>query len=346
MSGSSLDGVDIALVGFQDKKWGIQKAKTYQLPEALKISLRSSTHQRAIELAHTESSFSNFISDCLIEFITADKKVDVIGIHGHTILHLPEIETSWQLLNGGMVAAKCELPVVSDFRNQDMALGGQGTPMAVIADRDLFAGHDYYLNLGGIVNISEDKNGQWIAYDICPCNQVLNHFSSKVGMEYDKDGILSSQGNISSDLLHQLSADGFYIQAPPKSIDNSWVRDKVIKLVESYKLSTEDILRTVIEFISNQISKTISRDNSSLYVTGGGAKNKFLIKTLQEKLSGKKTTVFVPDETIIDYKEAVLIAYCAVLRIHAQPNFMAKVSGASSNAIGGALYLPPSKAPI
>lgn len=343
MSGSSLDGIDIAMVDFQKKKWEILEAKTYGLPPSLVTLLQATPAQNAIELAHTESVYSNFISDCLRKFLPTDTKIDVAGVHGHTILHLPEIETSWQLLNGGLVAAKSGLPIVCDFRNQDMALGGQGTPMAVIADRDLFIGHDYYLNLGGIANISETHNDGWIAYDICPCNQMLNHFSNKIGLEYDVDGILASQGSVSAELLDKLCSDHFYLESPPKSIDNSWVKDKVIKLAETYKLKTEDSLRTIIEFISIQISNSIKTKSKSLYVTGGGAKNKFLIEIISEKLNSKDINIVIPEETIIDYKEAILIAYCATLRINSQPNFIGSVSGATNNAIGGALYLPTSK---
>jgi len=250
MSGSSLDGIDLALVSFEKDRWHLEKFKAYDLPTDLKQALRSTPSVSAIELAHTEASYTDFMITCLKEF---DVEAEAIGIHGHTILHLPEIQTSWQLVNAGKIAAQLNLPTVSDFRNQDMALGGQGTPMAVIADRDLFPGYDHYINLGGIANLSiNDKDG-WLAYDVGPCNQLLNHYSSFNDIAYDKDGTLARSGQPNEQLLEQFKAEPYYKLPPPKSLDNNWIKETYLQN-SHHGIPVADCLRTAVTFITDELA--------------------------------------------------------------------------------------------
>ena len=339
MSGSSLDGLDIVLIDFQDKNWSLLKSDTISLPTDLAKSLATICDQTAIELAHTQAAYSSFLSTALKTFMEGYSNIAVVGIHGHTVLHLPEIKTSWQLLNGGQVAAEINVPVVCDFRNQDMALGGQGTPMAVIADRDLYPGYDYYINLGGIANISYYDGKQWVAYDICPCNQVLNYFSSTMGLPYDNKGNIAKSGRINTKLLTTLNSTAFFHQAPPKSLDNSWIRNDFIKIVADNELSIPDSLRTCTECIALQIAESIVTPNAKILVTGGGSKNSYLIQLMKTQLVNKNSDIIIPDLQTVDYKEAILIAYCALLRLNKEVNFITSATGASQAVIGGALYL-------
>jgi len=340
MSGSSLDGLDIALVAFDSGGWKLEAYKTMPLPDNLVLSLKSIAEHKARELAQTEASYSAFMSRALATFTKDKGAITAIGVHGHTILHLPEIKTSWQLLNGGRLAAELNLPIVCDFRNQDMALGGQGTPMAVIADRDLYPGYDYYFNLGGIANVSYQSEGTWTAYDVCPCNQLLNHYSQKIGQQYDQDGLLAQSGAIDPELISTLNATAYFHQSPPKSLDNSWIREYFIKKAESHELSVADSLRTLTECIVQQLTHIIKEPHSKILMTGGGSKNTFLIQLLTDRLSGMQVDIVIPEADTIDYKEAILIAYCTKLRLERQANFIASATGASANSIGGAVYLP------
>lgn len=341
MSGSSLDGIDIVLTSFDRSAWQLDSSETIPLPSELKHRLKTSIDQSALELAKTESLFSKFVADCLTQFI-GSSKVDLVGIHGHTVLHLPEISTSWQLLNGGMIAALTNLPVVCDFRNQDLALGGQGTPMAVIADRDLYPGHDYYINLGGIANISYRSKGKWMAYDLCACNQLLNYFSQQAGQEYDRGGLLAQAGTINTELLNLLLNEAYILAPPPKSLDNSYIQSYLIDKIEKHQLDNTGYLRTIVEFIAEVIFNSTANQPGSLFLSGGGSKNEFLTTTLKKKISTKQQSVFMPDEKTIDYKEAILIAYCSYLRVQEKVNFISEATGAKNDVIGGAVYLPPS----
>ncbi len=346
MSGSSLDGLDLAIVDFdiddsvQLKDWKLLKSKTVELPEELKQSLSQLIESTAITIAYTNASFSKFIADSILDFkaeIDIESPI-IVGVHGHTVAHFPEEGISWQLLNGGYICAKIGLPVVCDFRNQDIAYGGQGTPMAVLADRDLFRGYDYYINLGGIANVSYLTHGNWMAYDLFPCNQVLNHYAAMLGHVYDRDGEISALGNVNQALLNQMLSDSYITQAAPKSIDNTWVRNHWIKMMDDYNLSPADCLRTQVEFMTIDIVNTISRAGSKVLITGGGAHNKYFVNLLKTKLPTAEFSI--SDRQLIDYKEAILIAYAAVLRWQSQPNFIANATGASRNSIGGAVYLP------
>ncbi len=343
MSGSSLDGIDICCVSFDpsDWTWSLESGITVNLPEHIKLGLSEIISATPWILTELDSKYSQFIAESLLTFMALNDVVpDVIGIHGHTILHSPKWNRSWQLVNGGMVASLCKTPVVCDFRNQDMALGGQGTPMAVIADRDLFPGYDSYINLGGIANISGHHKGKWMAYDLCPCNQLLNYYSQLLGKPYDSEGRFARDGSINSQLLSELLSDNYLSSPAPKSIDNTWIKDIVIPAINKHNLTYTDILRTLVEYIVSVIYDNISKKPSSVLVTGGGAYNTFMQELLRSKSSAYNIKIIIPDQEIIDFKEAILIAYCAALRLMKKPNFVSSATGASSDVIGGALYLP------
>lgn len=340
MSGSSLDGIDIVLTSFEGSDWTLLSSQAYPITSLLKNRLQNTVQQTAFELAKTESLYSEFVAECINAFNT-DGIADLAGIHGHTVLHLPEINTSWQLLNGGMVASLTKLPIVCDFRNQDMALGGQGTPMAVIADRNLYPGHQYYINLGGIANISYKENERWVAYDLCACNQLLNYYSQKLDKEYDHGGAMAKAGKLNQDLLKLLMKDDYLKKTPPKSLDNSYIQKDLISKLEQLELEPLDYLRTITEFLSKVIASSITGSAGSLFITGGGSKNDYLIELIKGKLASKNIAAHLPAEETVDYKEAILIAYCAYLRMRGHNNFISEATGASSDVSGGALYLPP-----
>lgn len=341
MSGSSLDGLDVASVIFDHKSnlcWEMEYSETFTIPEDLKGQLRNILSKNAMEISHTESMYSHFVGQCVNEVKTKlDKPVDYLSIHGHTLLHLTEIGTSWQLLNGGSVAAQCQTDVICDFRNSDMRLGGQGTPMAVIADRDLFEGYDFFINLGGIANISYVKDGKWRAYDFAPCNQVNDYYAQKQGFSFDKNGIIAASGHVNKKLLHALLDHPFIKKKQPKSLDNSWIKEVWLPLMDANELSVEDTLCTYSAFLAETIKKETSFKNGKILLTGGGAKNKYFIKILESLLSHEYECV-IPSEEIIDFKESILMAYMAYLRVSKQPNFIGSATGAHRDTIGGAWY--------
>ena len=346
MSGSSLDGIDIALVSFDDNvptSWQLVAYRTYSVPEEIAQALRSITKLHAHEIAAIESQYSKFIADCILSFSLVHQQApDFISIHGHTVLHLPEQQTSWQLLNGGYIAAICNKTVICDFRSSDMALGGQGTPMAVLADKDLFQGFDYYINLGGIANISYKDGNNWLAFDLFPFNQVLNHFANQKNKKFDEDGGLAIQGKINDAVLSFLLEHDYISKQHPKSLDNKELKELWIDPLNLFNIKPEDVLRTYNEF-TVIVFRTILAQGSSVFLSGGGAKNKYFISMLKGKASEKNIEINIPNPEIVDYKEAILIAYAGYKRLKGEPNFIASATGATNNAIGGAVYLPPLK---
>ena len=342
MSGSSLDGIDMALVSFEQHplRWKVLKSSTLPLSSKLR-ELLANGHLKTVEaLMDTEYQFTQYLASGITQFaqsIDREHTVELIGVHGHTLWHKPLLSRSWQLLNGGMLAELSGCSVVCDFRNQDMALGGQGAPMAIIADRDLFPGYDAYLNLGGIANISSN-NIAYTAYDLCPCNQMLNSLANELGLPYDDKGQIASEGTVSRELLDYLKSDAYLNLSPPKSLDNGHSRKILNKIAQQFELSTSDKLRTVVEFIAEVIANADYKSNSKMLVTGGGAYNHFLMKRLKELLHPKSVEIVIPEPTIIDNKEAILIAYAAYLRYLGQPNFISQATGAKADVIGGALY--------
>jgi len=337
MSGSSLDGLDIVAVEFSEERgvnWNIIAYYTYSITEEMTMRLTDALNLKVCEMMELQSEYSQLLCEIIQSFVTENKLApSYIAIHGHTLVHSPEYKSSWQLLNGGLVAASLSCPVICDFRNQDMALGGQGTPMAVLADRDLYPGYDYYINLGGIANCSYINSNKWVAYDLFPFNQVLNAFAQKLGHPYDRNGFLSSRGIVNAKLLHTLNNEA-YVNAPyPKSIDNTWVKEYWMQKLNNSDASEYDVMRTYIEFAAEQISYLVDSDSKILW-TGGGAHHLLFM----EVLASKKAYNMIPDKQIVDSKESVLIAYAGYLRWHRQPNFVSSATGATRDVIGGAVY--------
>jgi len=346
MSGSSLDGIDVALVDFSlngEIKWTLKSSQTFPISSELREMLFHIMEKIPDKVVETETLFSLKIAQCINQFLETNNiqsaSIDGCAVHGHTVLHYPDRKVSWQLLNAGLVAELTGTTIISDFRNQDIALGGQGTPMAVIADRDLFGGHDVYFNLGGIANVSYKKANEWMAYDLCACNQVLNYYANKEGLTYDEDGRLAQQGKVDQEVLGDWLDYEFFNIDGPKSIDNQWIKTKWIKLIENSKLSNLDSLRTYVELICHLMVKLIQAQHQSIFITGGGAHNTFLINRLRE-LSPNHVKIQLPKKEIIDFKESILMAFVGSLRLQSKPNFVSSATGASNDSIGGAVYLP------
>jgi anhydro-N-acetylmuramic acid kinase len=201
------------------------------------------------------------------------------------------------------------------------------------------------LNIGGIANISFQNNGSYIAFDVCPANKVLNSLAAKIGKEYDAGGAMASIGNVHTGLLNKLNELSYYQQSPPKSLDNSFGNDEVYPLIRSFALTHNDSLRTYVEHIVVQIKNAITKNyqlptgNRQLLVTGGGAFNSFLVNRLKEELQLINVEIMVADEQIVNFKEAVIMAFIGVLRWRQEYTTLSSVTGAKRNSIGGAVWI-------
>jgi len=342
MSGTSLDGVDIASCHFLklDGKWKytIDKAETIEYTSAWKkrLSVLKDLTARELALLHTE--YGRLLGNLVKNFIEKHKLTpDFVASHGHTIFHQPERQFTFQIGSGAEIAAISGKTVICDFRTTDVALGGQGAPLVPVGDELLFDEYDFCLNLGGFANISFKPENKRLAFDICPLNIVLNHLSGLLGLEYDKNGLVAASGKVDATLLDKLNHLEYYSKTAPKSLGVEWLEKYFLTLLADSVRSIPDQLRTVVEHCAVQISNSIqSPQHAQVLVTGGGTFNNFLMERISS-LAGNHQ-INIPDEKIINFKEALIFAFLGLLRILEQPNCLKSVTGASVDNIGGAVY--------
>jgi anhydro-N-acetylmuramic acid kinase len=351
MSGSSLDGLDIAFVQLEEirGKWtfDILKAECIEYTNELSERLRKAPGLNAIDYLRLHTEYGRYLGNVVNEFIQRhdiDHQVQMIASHGHTVLHEPHNGTSAQIGDGATIAAITGLPVVSDLRNMDVALGGQGAPIVPIGDKLLFGQYDYWLNIGGIANITVPNNGDALAYDICPANQILNGLAEKVGKDMDENGEMARAGKLQLDILSDLNDEAYYLQEPPKSLDNQQAKQLVFPILLKSDNEIKDLLRTAVQHIVDKIVEAVKKyptgkEQSALLVTGGGAMNTFMMEQLEAALKGTNTELYIPNEDTIKFKEAVVMALIGVLRWREETNVLATVTGASRDSIGGALWM-------
>jgi anhydro-N-acetylmuramic acid kinase len=351
MSGSSLDGIDITYVELTEKagNWNyeiIHAACVEYEPDWLtKLKTATELSGKDYQLLHSE--YGKYLGEKINHFIAKNElfhKVNLIASHGHTTFHFPEKHMTHQLGDGAAIAAETKLPVVSDLRALDIALGGQGAPIVPLGEKLLFPENKFFLNLGGIANVSVHEKNTVIAFDICPANRVLNILASQKGKEYDANGQIAKAGNINADLLNQLNALEYYFLPAPKSLANSFGTDIVFSLIKSFALSTEDAMRTYVEHICVQIKNSLqpyfsNSEIQKLLITGGGAFNTFLIDTLSVHLNEINFQVELPESEVVKYKEALIMALLGIRRWREQYTVLSSVTGATQNSIGGALWL-------
>lgn len=341
MSGTSLDGIDLAYITFKyEKKWifKIQKAETISYTNYWTNCLTNLVYQELDKLKIIDSEYTKYLSQIVNSFIKRNKILDVDAIcsHGHTALHQPQNRFTYQIGNQKEIAELTKHSVICDFRVQDVAYGGQGAPLVPIGDELLFSDYDCCLNLGGFANISFKDAFNRIAFDICPVNIVLNHYSKKIGFNFDANGHIASQGKVNLTLLKELNALGFYKLDYPKSLGLEWVNSELIPIVEKFQIKVEDILRTLIEHTAVQIALVINKKlNASVLISGGGAYNIFLIDRLKSMTSND---IIIPSNDIIEYKEALIFGFLGVLKLRGEVNCLASVTGASHDHSSGIIY--------
>jgi len=359
MSGSSLDGLDIAYCSFEVEKtasnqlvshnWNIIEAETIAFSEAWQARLAQLPTQTALILAKTHTYLGHYLGEMVDDFIQRYKiEPDFIASHGHTIFHEPKGRMTIQIGDGAAMAAVTGFPVISSFRNQDIAIDGEGAPVAPIVDKYLLTGHDFYLNLGGIANITSIQPAKIIAFDICPANQLLNFLANQINLEYDEGGQIAATGEVMPDLLKTINRADFYWKSYPKSLDNNWSKQAILSQLEDDKTLIPNQLCTLVEHIAHQIAfaikqvirkENIQKDNYSLLATGGGAFNVYLMERLQAKCREvANIEVVIPNPDIIQFKEAVLMAWMGVMRVENVPNVLKTVTGARRDSINGAIH--------
>jgi anhydro-N-acetylmuramic acid kinase len=340
MSGTSLDGLDLAICSFSysRNKWNYEllKSKTVTYSKELRKQLGNAPFLPGDELINLDNIFGTFIASRSKEFITkTGLPVELICSHGHTVFHQPEKGMTWQLGNGACIAAITGINTVSDFRRTDVALGGQGAPLVPAGDELLFSNYDYCLNLGGFANISFHSGNKRIAFDICPVNIIINLLAQQKGNLFDKDGMEGSSGIKDANLLKELNEISYYRMLPPKSLGREWVFHQFMPVLDGSDLPHADKMRTVYEHIATQIA-VITDQNKTILITGGGAHNKFLMGLIKQY---SKSNCFIPKNDLIDFKEAIIFAFLGLLRIRGEINCFASVTGAKRDSCCGVINL-------
>ncbi|MDR1950830.1 MAG: anhydro-N-acetylmuramic acid kinase [Bacteroidales bacterium] len=357
MSGTSLDGLDLAFCEFrfENSHWNYQLkvSETIEYTDALRNRLKNAVNFSGMELALLNSDYGHFLGQKIRQFIDKNQlDVDLVSVHGHTIFHQPEKQLTLQIGDGAAIASYLKCPVVTQFRNTDVALGGQGAPLVPIGDRLLFRRGGACsaltcLNLGGIANISFTENEKTTAFDICVCNMALNYLVSHKKWHthgctptFDENGNFAASGQINSELFAKLNNLNFLKKQPPKSLGFEWFDNELLPLLNACECSVEDKLRTVCEHIAKQISIVVNAQpnvsTKTMIITGGGAKNGFLISRIKHYCLCK---IEETHPNIIDFKEALIFGFLGVLRLRGEVNCLSDVTGAKHDNVGGCVYL-------
>jgi anhydro-N-acetylmuramic acid kinase len=349
MSGTSLDGLDLAYSLFTNSMgtWGYDLIHTATIPypRDLVKKLAISTQLSGLELKKLDLEVGRFIGQQVSAFISSHNlSPQLIGSHGHTIFHQPELGLTHQIGDGNSIHAHTGVPVVFDFRSLDMAYGGDGAPLVPIGDQVLFSEYDACLNLGGIANISfEDKNGLRKAFDIVPVNMVLNHLSQRLGLPYDENGKLAREGTLKQQLLDQWTELDYYQASHPKSLGYEWFEKHLLPTLKGLK--GPDLMHTYCIHAAQQINIAVRNNLNSekpikILVTGGGAYNGFFMECLRKNI--RPEIIWIkPRPQIIEFKEALIFAFLGVLRVRNEVNVLRSATGATQDSVGGILLGHP-----
>lgn len=341
MSGTSLDGVDIAYCTFSyDSGWTfkLEKGETVAYSSSWTTALKNAHTLSADKLFALDAAYGKYLGSLCNSFIKKNKIKDLhfIASHGHTIFHQPEKSFTYQIGNGNAVHAETSLPVIYDFRNLDVMHGGQGAPLVPVGDKLLFNEYDVCLNLGGIANLSLDHKKDRVAFDVCFLNMGLNYLSQKLKKKFDEGGKLASKGEINKTLFSKLNKIYSGLEKKRPSLGREIFENKFQPLLDDKRISTEDKLRTFTESAARQIVASVKKygRNKTVLCSGGGAFNSFLIYRMVE-LAADEITFVIADEDVINFKEAIVFAFLGVLRIRNEANCLKSVTGASQNSSSG-----------
>lgn len=350
MSGTSLDGLDLALCDFKGLKpisYKILLSKTVPYDKEWREELSSLHTRDGRYICSMNNHFGRYIAFQILEFIESSgfsvaakgySKEEIqnilISSHGHTVFHEPNTGLTTQIGHGAFIMSLTGLNVVCDFRTQDVALGGQGAPLVPIGDEILFGDYDGCLNIGGFANISIKSENIRLAWDICPANFILNRWAQRLGDTMDRNGMYSSKGRLLPEIFEQWEDLDYYKKSAPKSLGREWIESVFLNQIYEDAFDPKDLMCTAVEHISRRIAHDIPGSGSVL-VTGGGAYHPLLIERIKALSNAK---LILPDSNLIDYKEALIFALMGYLRWHQQVNVLSSVTGASTDHCSGVIY--------
>src|SRR5215472_8957510 len=370
MSGTSADGVDVALVRIlgrgSSSRFHLLGHDHFRYPPAVREAVLAAMNAQRANVA--ELSRLNFLLGELYaaavrnaQRSTGTAKIDLIGCHGQTIYHQGEpatyldrkIACTWQLGEGAVIAARLRVPVVSDFRPADMAAGGKGAPLVPYLDyvvfRDRRAGR-IVQNIGGIANLTaipcSAKPEDVMAFDTGPGNMVIDQLSQRLfGQPYDRNGEIASQGRILQPLLEALLRNHYFKRTPPKTAGREEFGREYVKMMVSRhgRAAKADLVTTATALTARSIARAIRsfvlprgryRD---FVVSGGGSRNRTLMRMLDEETSTMGLKLRTSDDFGVpsQAKEAVAFALLAYQTWHRQPGNIPSATGAERPVVLG-----------
>ncbi|MGM0480229.1 MAG: anhydro-N-acetylmuramic acid kinase [Bacteroidota bacterium] len=345
MSGTSLDGLDLADVTFtvkddhQQVTFRLNNTAYFDYSAEMRSALEAAVHKTGEELSLLSVKLCQFYARSVVNYLGQSQlspdDFDGLASHGQTIFHQPDQRLTLQIGNLPHLAVDTGIPTVTDFRSRDVALGGNGAPLVPVADRDLFSEvADSCLNLGGFSNLSFAEGEVMKSYDVCPVNIVINHLVMRqCGLSFDENGNKGREGAVDSALLDELNQLDYYAIDGPKSLGWEWVEKNILP-----RLKGERALTTYYHHCAQQIAISLHQHAlGSVYVTGGGAHNAYLMDLIEQKFEGQ---VIRPAEEIIDYKEAIAFAYLGLLRVRDKTNVLSSVTGARADSSSGIIDRP------
>lgn len=347
MSGTSLDGLDIVSCYFENSQnsWNykINKCDCIEYPKDLFDKLKSAAKISSESLIQLDNEYGKWLGYQVKAFLDIHElKPQYIASHGYTVFHQPDKGFTHQIGSGSEIFTITNIPVINNFRQSDISLGGQGAPIVPIGDKLLFGDYDICINLGGISNFSYDYAQIRKAYDICPVNIVLNHLAERNNEPFDKGGEMAKKGRLIPDFLEDLECLDYYKSKQPKSLGIEWVNEFVFSMSYFAKNKPEDLAYTFVQHIVNRIKSacmTISNVNEikKVLLTGGGTHNTYLVEEISLALKDK-FEISKPNDNLINYKEALIFAFLGLLRLKGQTNILKSVTGAKDDNIGGQLF--------
>ena len=342
MSGTSLDGVDLAYLEFENINnqyfFKILKAETKPYSDFWLQTLSEAIHYSDEKLAQTNQDYTQYLGSIIADFITENniETIDAVCSHGHTIKHEPQNGYTLQIGNLPEIARYVQQKVVCNFRVQDVKLGGQGAPLVPMGDKILFSDYDACINLGGFSNISFDIKNTRIAFDMCPVNTILNFYSQKINQPFDNQGVIARSGTLNLELFNALNQLDFYKKSYPKSLGVEFNSRFIFPIIDSFKESIENILHTFVEHCAFQIAHALPNPEVKVLLTGGGAYHLYLVERIQKYVP--KATLVIPDNYTIQYKEALIFGLLGVLKLEGKNNVLASVTGAKHDHCAGEVY--------
>ncbi len=383
MSGTSLDGVDLAYCEFSEScgKWSFELliGETVPLDEKWLARLAYLDEVNARVYARTHVYWGHHLGRLVKDFIQRHQlQPQFVASHGQTIFHEPDRNYTAQIGDGETMVSYLPCPLVSNLRNKDVALGGQGAPLVPFGELKLWPDVQWFLNLGGIANLTHiSQTGESIAFDVGACNMAMNWMAqqSNPAVPYDKGGAIAAEGSLDQRLFAALESLPYYTQTPPKSLGKEWFVSTVLPLLQDESVLLADRLHTYVQHLvarlyadldlskrsaEKHLSSELRKDQfvagfkggnlgeglghfaERLMVTGGGAHNTYLMQRLREAVDPLEIEIVEIAPDIIDYKEAIVFALLGLMVLIGRPNTLPGVTGASQPVTGGSIHLPNS----